>query len=195
MGLASCFAKWRVDLLVHHRGTHLVAERADAFQLDGAAVLHPQRHNLGQRQQYRIYTQGRRRGRIDDILALFIGRHRLSLRHGSDTPFLLALPFAFDFLDKSDNNNILSWVIKGFRFMPRVEVSARHRRVETSTKSYFFELILSNVHKTDIFTFPLSFSIPSMNSFLSVRCLSKDSLSFISVCTFFILSIKMGNLF
>ena len=135
MGLASCFAKWRVDLLVHHRGTHLVAERADAFQLDGAAVLHPQRHNLGQHQQYRIFTQGRCRGRIDDILALFIGRHRLSLRHGSDTPFLLALPFAFDSLDKSHNINALVIGLKGPVPMPVVEVSARPCRGLDSTLS------------------------------------------------------------
>lgn len=135
MGLASHFTDWRVDLLVHHCGTHLVAERSDAFQLDGAAVLHPQRHNLGQRQQYRIYTQGRRRGRIDDILALFIGRHRLSLRHGSDTPFLLALPFAFDILDKSRNINILVIGLKGLVPMPVVEVSTRHRQGLNSTPS------------------------------------------------------------
>lgn len=137
MGLASHFTDWRVDLLVHHRGTHLVAERTYSFLLDGAAVLHPQRYNLGQRQQHRIYTQGRRRGRIDDILALFIGRHRLSLRHGSDTPFLLALPFAFDILDKNHNINILVIGLKGLVPMPVVEVSARHRQVETSTKGRF----------------------------------------------------------
>ena len=31
MGLASHFTDWRVDLLVHPRGAHLVAERADAL--------------------------------------------------------------------------------------------------------------------------------------------------------------------
>lgn len=54
MGLAFRFTDWRVDLLVHHRGTHLVAERADALQLHrvplGQVALHHRRQRCQHRQ-------------------------------------------------------------------------------------------------------------------------------------------------
>ena len=58
------------------------------------------------------------------MLAQFLGRHRRPLRHGSDTPFLLALPFAFVFLDKSYNINALVIGLKSLVPIQNVEVSA-----------------------------------------------------------------------
>ena len=141
----------RLRLLVHHRRRHLVAEpkaastylsrnlrseqRADALQLHRTAVLHVQLHDFRQRQQRGVHVRGRSRRRVGDVLAQLLGRHRRALRHGSHRPFLAALPFAFDFLNKCHNINILSWVIKGSSVMPFVEVSGRHCRGLDSTTS------------------------------------------------------------
>lgn len=90
MGLASCFAKWRVDLLVHHRGAHLVAERSDAFQLHRAAVLHIQNHNLGQRRQHRLDVGVARCAPFFDVLGLSLAIV-LADTHRPDRPFACLL--------------------------------------------------------------------------------------------------------
>ena len=97
----------RVRLLVHHRRRHLVAERPDALQFHRAAVLHVQLHDFRQRQQHRHHVRGRSRRRVGDVLAQLFRRDRVALRHGSHRPLLAALPFAFDFLDKSHVLNAL----------------------------------------------------------------------------------------
>ena len=125
----------RLRLLVHHRRRHLVAERADALQLHRTAVLHVQLHDFRQRQQRGVHVRGRSCRRVGDVLAQLLGRHRRALRHGSHRPFLAALPFAFDFLDKCHNIKVLDWEIKGSSVMPFVEVSGRHCRGLDSTMS------------------------------------------------------------
>lgn len=113
----------------------VVAESADTLQLHRAAVFRTQLHNLGQRQQHRHHVRGRGRGRVGDVLAQFLGRHGRFLCHGSHRPLLVALPFAFYFLDKSYNINNLSIGLKSLVPQPFVEVSARPCRGLDSTMS------------------------------------------------------------
>ena len=68
MGLASHFTDWRVDLLVHHRGTHLVAEGTEALQLHRVPLGQVALHHRRQRRQHRQDVGVAHRALLLDVL-------------------------------------------------------------------------------------------------------------------------------